>query len=142
MKPRLRLGVMGLKLFKPLAIAAILATGAAGTAYAHHSFQATYDLEHKITIEGTLVAFQFRNPHSFVQVLVEDESGEMQRWGVEWGGASALTRQSVTRTTLQPGDHVVISGAVGRDRGDHRLRMETLLRPADGFEIGRGWCRE
>jgi hypothetical protein len=128
---------MGLKLLKPLAAAAILAVCTAGSAWAHHSFQATYDLEHKITIEGTLVAFQFRNPHSFVQVLVEDESGEMQRWGVEWGGASALTRQGVTRTTLKPGDHVVISGAVGRDRGDHRMRMETLLRPDDGFGWGQ-----
>jgi len=128
---------MGINLLKPLAAAAILATCAVGSASAHHSFQATYDLETKVTIEGTLVAFQFRNPHSFVQVLVEDENGESQRWGVEWGGASALTRQGVTRTTLKPGDHVVISGAVGRDRGDHRMRMETLLRPEDGFGWGQ-----
>jgi hypothetical protein len=128
---------MVFRFLKPLAVAAILATAAGTAAQAHHSFQATYDLEHKITIEGTLVAFQFRNPHSFVQVMVEDENGEMQRWGVEWGGASALTRQGVTRTTLKPGDHVVISGAVGRDRGDHRMRMETLLRPEDGFGWGQ-----
>lgn len=128
---------MFLKSLKPLTVAAVLLAGATGTAYAHHSFQATYDLENKIKIEGTLVAFQFRNPHSFVQVMVEDENGEMQRWGVEWGGASALQRQGVTRTTLKPGDHVIISGAVGRDRGDHRMRMETLLRPEDGFGWGQ-----
>ena len=128
---------MTYKLLKPLAAAAVLLGCVAGTAQAHHSFQATYDLEHKVTIEGELVAFQFRNPHSFVQVLVKDKDGEEQRWGVEWGGASALQRQGITRTTLKPGDHVIISGAIGRDPGDHRMRMETLLRPEDGFGWGQ-----
>lgn len=111
---------------------------AAGTAFAHHSFQATYDTEKTVKIEGRLVQFLFRNPHSFVHVMAPDENGEMQRWGVEWGGASLLQRQGVTRSTLKPGDEVVITGSPGRNPSDHRIRMETLLRPSDGF----GWGQE
>ncbi len=105
------------------------------TASAHHSFTATYDESKTVEIEGELVQFMFRNPHAWVHVMAPDEKGEMHRWGVEWGGAGALTGQGVTRESLKPGDHVVITGNPGRNPIDHRIRMRSLLRPADGF----GW---
>ena len=105
------------------------------TAYAHHSFASTYDESKKITVEGKLVQFLFRNPHSFVHVMAPDEDGTMQRWAIEWGGAGQLGGQGVTRETLRPGDKVVITGNPGRNPADHRVRMVTLRRPSDGF----GW---
>ena len=105
------------------------------TVYGHHSFQASYDTENVIRIEGTLVGFMLRNPHSHVYVMAPDENGVMRRWGVEWGGASVLMRQGLTRDSLKAGDHVIITGNPGRNPGDYRLRMQTLHRPADGF----GW---
>ena len=33
---------------------------------AHHSFAATYSEDKTLTIEGKLLDFDFRNPHSFV----------------------------------------------------------------------------
>jgi hypothetical protein len=38
---------------------------------------------------------------------------------------------------LKPGDVVVITGNPGRNAADHRIRMRTLLRPADGFGWGQ-----
>jgi hypothetical protein len=105
------------------------------TVFAHHSFTATYYEDKTIKIEGKIVLFMFRNPHSFVHVMAPDENGVMQRWNVEWGGAGQLGRQAVTRETLKPGDHVIITGGPGRNAADHRVRMRTLHRPADGF----GW---
>ena len=119
-----------------LAVAAgLMLTGL--SAYAHHSFTATYDENKTIEIKGTLVQFMFRNPHAWVHVMAPDDNGEMQRWGVEWGGAGALTGQGVTRDSLKPGDEVVITGNPGRNPIDHRLRMRTLLRPSDGFGWGQ-----
>ena len=103
--------------------------------YAHHSFAATYHEDKTVKIEGKLVQFQFRNPHSFVHVEAPDEQGVMQRWAIEWGGAGQLGGQGVTRESLKPGDVVVISGNPGRNPADHRIRMVTLRRPSDGF----GW---
>lgn len=105
------------------------------TALAHHSFQASYDMDTIIEIKGTLMQQNFRNPHSSVMVLAPDAAGNMQRWGIEWGGASALQRQGLTRDSFRVGDEVVVRGQPGRDEGDHRLRMESILRPSDGF----GW---
>ncbi len=116
-----------------LAVAAIAMSGL--TAHAHHSFTATYDERETIQIEGTLVQFMFRNPHAWVHVMAPDENGEIQRWGVEWGGAGQLSGQGVTRDSLRPGDRVIITGNPGRNPADHRVRMRSLLRPSDGF----GW---
>ena len=124
---------------KRISIILVLVTvlAAAATAYAHHSFASTYDEGKKITVEGKLVQFLWRNPHSFVHVMAPDEKGEMQRWAVEWGGAGQLGEQGVTRETLKPGDTVKITGNPGRNPEDHRLRMIALVRPSDGFAWGQ-----
>jgi hypothetical protein len=118
----------------------LLATGImliAAQAFSHHSFTATYDENETVEIEGQVVQFMFRNPHAWVHVLVENESGETERWGVEWGGAGQLGRQGVRRDTIKPGDHVVITGPPGRNADEHRMLMRTLYRPSDGFGWGQ-----
>jgi Family of unknown function (DUF6152) len=106
-------------------------------AYAHHSFAATYFEDKKVTVEGDLVQFLYRNPHSFVHVEGKDPStGETIRWAVEWGAGGQLGRQGVTRETLKPGDHVVVVGNPGRNPEDHRLRMVNITRPSDGWKWG------
>jgi hypothetical protein len=118
-----------------LLIVTAFVTGA--QAYAHHSFAATYFEDKTVKIEGKLVQFLFRNPHSFVHIEAPDESGAMQRWAVEWGGAGQLGGQGVTRETLKPGDVVTVTGNPGRNPADHRLRMVTLRRNSDGFGWGQ-----
>src|SRR5215216_4549343 len=120
-----------------LVAAAAVISGAGSRAYAHHSFAATYLEDQTVTIEGELVQFLFRNPHSFVHVMVKEKDGSMVRYAVEWGGAGQLGGQGVTRETLKAGDHVIISGAPGRNPADHRIRMVNLNRPKDGFGWGQ-----
>ena len=116
-------------------VTAIMISGV--TAWAHHSFAATYQEDKMVTIEGKIVQFQFRNPHSFVTVEAPDADGKVYRWGVEWGGAGQLGGQGVNRYTLKQGDVVTISGNPGRNPADHRVRMLTLHRKSDGFGWGQ-----
>ena len=120
-------------------IALVITAGAivsGGRALAHHSFAATYFEDKTQKVEGNLVQFLYRNPHSFVHVEGPDEKGVMQRWAIEWGAGGQLGRQGVTRETLKPGDHVVIVGNPGRNPDDHRLRMVNITRPSDGWKWG------
>jgi hypothetical protein len=103
---------------------------------AHHSFAATYFEDKQEKVEGDLVQFLFRNPHSFVHLEVKDANGQLVRYAVEWGGGGQLGRQGVTRETLKVGDHVIIIGNPGRNPEDHRLRMIRLQRPSDGYTWG------
>ena len=100
------------KLLMVLAVVVV----AGGAVRAHHSFAATYDETKTIKIEGRLVQFLFRNPHSFVHVMAPDEKGQTQRWAVEWGGTGVLGSQGVSRETLKPGDVVIITGPPGAIR--------------------------
>ena len=111
-------------------LAGVVVSGA--TAYAHHSFAATYVTEKEVKIEGDLITFMFRNPHSFVHLMGPDENGQMQRWAIEWAAAGQLN--GIARDTLKVGDHVIVTGNPGRTEADHRLRMRSILRPKDGFK--------
>jgi hypothetical protein len=120
---------------KRLTFALLVAALAAVPVAAHHSFAASYMEERTVTVEGDLVQIMFRNPHSFVQVMVREKDGSQVRYAVEWSGANQLGVQGVTRETLKVGDRVVITGTPGRNPNDHRIRMTALRRPKDNF----GW---
>ena len=107
-------------------------------AVAHHSFTAVYQADATIKIEGQVVQFLFRNPHSVLHVLAPDDSGEMTRWAVEWQGATQLGVGGVSAQTLRPGDPVIVTGNPGRNRAEHRMRMLTIKRTTDGFGWGTG----
>ena len=115
-----------------LALGMVLAWS--GNAYAHHSFAATYFVDQTGKIEGTVKEFLLRNPHSFIKVDAPDDKGVMQVWSIEWGGGAQLSQSHVTRDTLKPGDHVIITGNPGRDPKEHRLRMKSITRPSDAFK--------
>jgi hypothetical protein len=114
--------------------AAVLTAGTA--AYAHHSYGATYDLNKEVKLEGKLVQFVYRNPHSFVTLQAPDDKGVSQRWAVEWSGTGQLAGQGVTRDSLRVGDAIVITGRPSRVPGEFRLLMVSLRRPLDGFTWG------
>jgi hypothetical protein len=112
-------------------------TLAAGTAaLAHHSYGATYDMNKEVKLEGKLVQFVYRNPHSFVTMQAPDASGKVQRWAIEWSGTGQLGGQGVTRETLRAGDAINITGRPSRVTGEFRLLMVSLKRPSDGFSWG------
>ena len=122
------------RVFAVLVVAAAIVAGT--TAYAHHSYAATYDTSKQIKLEGKLVQFVYRNPHSFVHLQAPDQNGEPQRWAIEWSGTGQLANQGVTRDSLKVGDEVVITGSPSRVTGEFRALMVNLKRPSDGFTWG------
>jgi hypothetical protein len=121
-------------IFAATLMAGLFVSGSA--LFAHHSFAATYKEDDKQKIEGTVVQFLFRNPHSFLHVDAPDEKGVMQTWAIEWGAGGQLGRQGVTRDSIKPGDHIIVVGQPGRNPDDHRLRLVSVERPADGWKWG------
>ena len=108
----------------------------AGVASAHHSYGATYEVRKEIKLEGKLVQFVYRNPHSFVHMEAPDESGATQRWAVEWSGTSQLANTGVTRESLKVGDQITVTARPSRVPGEYRVLMVRLVRPSDGFTWG------
>jgi hypothetical protein len=87
---------------------AIGAAFAAGQASAHHSY-AMFDAAQNKQLAGTVQDFKWTNPHSYIEVLVTDDKGQTQKWGVECGSPAQLVRAGWRSSTLKPGDHVVVT---------------------------------
>jgi len=120
--------------FIPLIIATSLLLGS--SAFAHHSYAATYDTSKEVKLEGKLVQFELRNPHAFVTIKTKDKNGLTQRWAVEWAGVSQLAGAGIKQDTLKVGDDIVITGSPSRVPGEFRVLMVNLKRPIDGFSWG------
>jgi len=111
-----------------LMLTAILLSGA--TMYAHHSFAGSYIEDKSVTLEGKVVQFDIRNPHSFINIEVTGKDGKTARWGGEWGGVTQLSEGGVNKFTLKVGDKVIITGAPSRDSEEHKVLIQTVTRPA------------
>jgi hypothetical protein len=106
-----------------LALAAALAV--APYVAAHHS-TAIYDSDNPIELKGTVVEWQFVNPHVFILLEVADENGGKKVWSLEGGNTAGLFRRGWTPNTLKPGDSIMItvrplrSGAPGGNYSNPR----------------------
>ena len=115
-----------------LAGAVLLAGG--GRVFAHHSFSAEYDSTQKIELDGVVTQFVWRNPHSFMKIDVMEKDGTMKSWALEWGSTGQLAQAQITRTSLKPGDRILVTGEPARDPSAPRLLITTVKRPSDGWE--------
>jgi hypothetical protein len=120
-----------------LIIVGALLSGVA--AYAHHSFAGTYIEDKLVRIEGTVVKFDIRNPHSFISIEVKEKDGKMTRWGGEWGGVTQLSQGGVDRYTLQVGDYLIIDGAPSRDFEEKKVLVRRAVRPKSAKRDAWEW---
>ena len=107
-------------------------------AFAHHGFAGRYDEEHPYTVQGTVLEYDFANPHSSITFEVKDANGSSQRWHAELSGASALHRaDGWDRDTLKPGDKITIIGPRNKNGSyDMNLSHESRITLTDsGKEI-------
>jgi hypothetical protein len=120
-RPRL-IGLAGL---------AILLCGA--PVLAHHAFSA-FDMSKTMTVAGVVKEFQWINPHSWIQMMVTDASGNAVEWSIEMNSPSSLVRQGWKPKTLKPGDKITLVIHPLRDgRPGGSLVSATL---ADGTQMG------
>jgi Family of unknown function (DUF6152) len=111
--------------------ASVLALGA--PASAHHSF-AMFDRQKEVVLKGTVKAFQWTNPHSFIEIDVADDKGSIQAYSVEMNSPNNLTRQGWKSTSLKPGDKVTVVMNPLRDGAMGGLFISVQL--ADGKVLG------
>lgn len=122
----------------PLALMIGAALFCGRPAWAHHAFASTFT-DKTVTIEGRVVEFLFRSPHSVILVETLGEKRQPIVWAAEWGTAGQLSRQGIEKDTLKPGDHVIVTGNPSRNTADRRLRIVDITRPSDGWGWGSNY---
>ena len=74
---------------------------------AHHS-PVMFDRSVSKTLVGTVVQFTWTNPHSSIQLDVPNETGGVDRWGVELGSPQSMARNGWRSNLLKAGDKVTV----------------------------------
>lgn len=105
---------------------------ASAPALAHHG-QAAYDTTKLVTVQGTVLEFQYINPHVQIYIEVKDDKGQAQKWDGEAGNTLALHRHGWTSKTLKPGDAVTMTGFRTKS-GTNELRLKKVV-IGDGKEL-------
>ena len=100
---------MSIKRFVTIVLLASAMLAFSGSAlWAHHSV-AGYDTQKVITIRGVVKEFNWRNPHVYIVWDAKDEAGKVVEWAGELSSPSTMIQLGMNRTSLKPGDEVLIS---------------------------------
>lgn len=88
-----------------------VAPGWAGETLAHHS-TSYYSKEQKdfVTIQGKVVRWDYRSPHSQLYVETTDKDGKVVVWRFESTPAAWLLREGVRKDSVNIGDQVTVEG--------------------------------
>jgi hypothetical protein len=116
---------------RAFSLALALTAGGAAPA-AHHSLASMYDGSRQTSIDASVTAFHFVNPHPYLIVAVNDGGSDRAEWRLELDNRHELVDVGMTEQTLRPGDRVLVSGSPGRQQA-RILYVRRLERPSDGF---------
>ena len=105
-------------------------------ARAHHSIALQFDMTSEIVVVGNILEMEWRNPHSWLHVEVENEAGDLEVWRVEFGSANSLYRRGWRRDDLPIGVEVTIHGLPARD-GSRQMEGDEIAF-ADGRSLFSG----
>lgn len=103
---------------------------------AHHSFAAEFDAHKVVHLVGTVVRFEWSNPHSWLYIDVPEPSGAIEHWKIEGGAPSVLLRRGWNRNSLPPGIKVVVD-AYQAWTGQYRADARDIIFP-DGRKLDAG----
>jgi hypothetical protein len=81
---------------------------------AHHS-NVAFEVNKVITITGVVKAFEWRNPHTWVILTVDDGKGAKVDWAVEGRAPGVLLRAGWTKSSLQPGEMITVDMSPAKD---------------------------
>jgi hypothetical protein len=103
---------------------------------AHHSFEAEYDRNKKVTLKGKVTKVEWQNPHVYYYVDVPDATGKVVNWAVEVSAPNALYRNGWRRDSLKIGEDVTVEAFLAKAGGSHANGSSVIL--SDGRKIFSG----
>ena len=101
--------------------------------FAHHGRGATYDMQKRVTLKGTVSRVDWRNPHVVIYMDVKDAVGKVVTWGFENAGVSQLAQEGYSRNTLKIGQEITAVVNPAANGGPTAIVVKVVL--TDGKEI-------
>lgn len=102
---------------------------------AHHSF-AMFDTARRVTLAGTVTAFEWTNPHVYIELDVPDDKGAIRHWSVELGSPSILQQSGWKFSDVKVGDK--LTAVINPLRNGEAGGLLTQVTLKDGRVLGNG----
>jgi hypothetical protein len=116
------------KLFGPPLLGVVVLLAVSVPIFAHHG-AASYDISKMTTLKGTVTSIQWMNPHTEVDIEVNDAAGKPEKYIVESVSPLGLSRIGWTKSSLKPGDQITVTGNLSKN-GTHILRLKKIVFPS------------
>jgi hypothetical protein len=98
---------------------------------AHHSWPVSMD--RLVTVKGTVIEFEWANPHPMITLGVPTNDGRTEKWKVGGPAIVRMTANGWSKTTVKLGDVITGIGYQYAD-GEKIVRLERVVL-ADGKEL-------
>jgi Family of unknown function (DUF6152) len=116
-------------------VTALVVMLAAAPVAAHHSF-AMFDTAKRVTLVGTVTAFEWTNPHVYIELDVPGEKGAVKHWSVELGSPSILMQAGWKFSDVKVGD--MLTAVINPLRNGEAGGLLTQVTLKDGRVLGNG----
>jgi len=100
-----------------------------GSLFAHHG-NAAYDNK-TVTVKGTVTAWVWTNPHTFLKFDAKDEKGNVVHWLGEWNAPSTLINFGITAKSFKAGEEVTVTMTGMSKTGQPVGRVTKVILPMD-----------
>jgi uncharacterized protein DUF6152 len=84
-------------------------------AFPHHSHEAEFYSNKKITLKGTIAQVEWENPHTYIHLAVKDSNGKVTDWALETYPPHVLHRGGLTREMFKEGQEVTVVANPAKD---------------------------
>jgi hypothetical protein len=116
--------------------AAVLLALVSRPALAHHGTANVYDNSKAVEMKGTIVMFEWTNPHNQIHFDVTDANGKVTRWIAATEPPQVMLERGWTRRSLKAGDQVTAYVFVAKNGAPVGNLQRIVL--ADGKQLGTG----
>jgi hypothetical protein len=106
----------------------VLVTGGVSL-FAHHSWPVSR--EKLVTVKGTVMQFEWSNPHPMITLEVKTGDGKVEKWLIGGPAINRMEANGWTKDTVKPGDVLTGTGYQFSD-GQKIIRLERVV-----FENGK-----
>jgi len=110
-------------LFVPVFLVLALVSGAIPLS-AHHSWPVSR--EKLVTVKGTVLEFEWANPHPMITLEVRTDDGKTEKWLIGGPAINRMEANGWTKTTVKPGDVLTGTGYQFSD-GQKIIRLERVV---------------
>ena len=107
-----------------LALGAVGILAAASPLFAHHSWPV--DMSREVTVKGTVMGYNWGNPHVMIDLDVRTDDGKVQKWDVGGPSTTRMAGNGWDRSTLKMGDVITATGYRFTD-GSNVLRLNKIV---------------